>query len=283
MVLYKENDGFGEGVKKDLLTGAIHMTAQEIWASFCAKLETDTLCDVDFTDEMRPFLRPFLAGEEARSRRAKFLSAPARYLDTRTKAIVMLSCPDDEYRFDFIRTDMGCKLAFVECITLPVGDVTALPYSDFKPLPAKENEIRREKEISRLVWLYCKIKELAGQKEAVNAFLDGEGESVCARSWVPFYSDRLACIAYAAWMENRINGEAVTIIEFAEERSVLRLKGHLWRRMYHMAAHLKTQIGYDEYMELFETICTDRARAGGWSVSFSYENDDTTMTFARMP
>ena len=49
-------------------------------------------------------------------------------------------------------------------------------------------------------------------------FYDGDGEYICARSWVPFYSDGLSFIAYFAWYECRINGENVAIQEFCESK-----------------------------------------------------------------
>jgi hypothetical protein len=60
------------------------------------------------------------------------------------------------------------------------------------------------------------LKELLGRDEAIRNFMDGNGEKLCARSWVPYYDERLAYIAYAAWIENRINGEDVTITEFSQ-------------------------------------------------------------------
>jgi hypothetical protein len=259
--------------------GGNRMTAHEIWMSFRNKLIDDSLCEEDFTYEMRYFFMNFLTGPETLSRRTKYFSAPAQYFETETKAIVLLKCPDDNYRFDFIKIDDRYTLAFIECITLPVSDINALPYSDFTPLPEKETYIRREKEISKTIWLYCKLKELLGRSEAIKVFMDGNGENIGARSWVPFYDQRLAYIVYAAWIENRINGEHITITEFSDNRSVLLLKDHIWKVMYTMTGHLRTQLDFDEYMWFFEEIWQDRARASGWTVDFSYEGDDTMMTF----
>lgn len=109
--------------------------------------------------------------------------------------------------------------------------------------------------------------------------MDGNGEKIGAKSWVPFYSERLAYIAYAAWIENRIYGEAVVVTRFSDERCVLCLKNHLWRKMYAMTGHLKTQIALDEYMWLFEEVWRDRAQASGWVVDFTYDGEDTVLTF----
>jgi hypothetical protein len=115
-----------------------------------------------------------------------------------------------------------------------------------------------------------------GKQEALKMFLDGSGEFLGAKSWVPFYSDKKTYIAYVAWIENRINGEAISLDEFTEEKCVIRFKNHLWRRMYTMTGHLKTQI---EYSELFEAIWKDRATQSGWEIEFIYDSDDTVLVF----
>ena len=58
------------------------------------------------------------------------------------------------------------------------------------PLDKKELHIRREKEITQLVYFYLKFKELVGSEKAIAMFYDGKGEYICARSWVPFYGKR---------------------------------------------------------------------------------------------
>lgn len=256
------------------------MTAQEIWNIFCDKLRSDALEDTDCTADMGPLLMGWLKGPDTLQRREKLTSAPARFFDTGTRVLVILDCPDDAYRFHFVREDSRYRLAFMECITLPVDDITELPYSAYKPLPDKEHHIRCEKEILRTVYFYNKFKALLGREEAVKIFFDGNGEAVGARSWVPFYSDRLAFIAYEAWMESRINGETVILDEFSEERCVLRFRSHSWLRMYRVT-HLSTQITYEEYMGLFEAIWRDRAEKSGWTVSFTYDGEDTVLAFGR--
>ena len=104
----------------------------------------------------------------------------------------MVSCPDGEYRFDFCGDDRRWCLQFIECITLPVDHITEMPYDNFLPLPDKEAWIRYEKVISKQVYLFCKAKELLGFDEALKWFLDGAGELLGAKSWVPFYDDRKA-------------------------------------------------------------------------------------------
>lgn len=259
---------------------AVHFSGS-VWDAFRMKMKEDALGVEDFTEEMRGMLSVFLCGDGARGRREKFCSAPYEIHSYEEKACVFLRAADDTYRFDFLLQAGKWKLAFIECVTLPVSDIDAhaLPYAAYTALPQKEAEIRAEKEISRMIFWYDTLKELKGKAEAVSRFCDGAGECLCARSWVPFYKEKLAYIAYAAWMENRIYGEDVRIERFEESGCQLRFCGHLWRRIYANTGHLCNSIAYSEYMELFEAIWTDRAKASGWNVRFLYEQGDTVLVF----
>jgi len=253
----------------------------DIWNAFQEKLKDDTLTEADFTTEMCTYLQPLLCGEHSASRRQKFLDAPYDVYAGANKISVVSHCPDDDYRFDFSCDGTSCKLAFIECITLPVLGMDVVPYSKFMPLDKKELFIRREKEISQLVHYYLKFKELLGKEKALTIFYDGKGEYLCARSWVPFYSDRLSYVAYSVWYECRINGENVVIQEFQESKCRVMIYNHIWRSIYFVAGHLKPAIGYVEYMELFESIWKDRAANAGWEIDFIYEDEHTLLIFSR--
>jgi hypothetical protein len=157
----------------------------------------------------------------------------------------------------------------------------ALPLTVFKPLPEKESWIRNEKNVSKLVYFYTRFKELLGSEKAKDMFLDGAGEFIGARSWVPYYDDPQAYILYAGWIENRINNETVSLDEFSENKCVITFHDHIWRKLYHQTGHLRTMIDYIEYMELFEYIWRDRAGQSGWNIDFTYSESDTVMTFTK--
>jgi len=254
------------------------MTTSEIWSTFAAKLQADSLSADDFADGMRAFLQPWLCGAAAKRRRENFLTAPARFIDGERVHSVILTCPDDEYRLDF---DEKCRLCFVECITLPLTDIN-FPLTEFQPLPEKEAWIRAEQSITKTVYLYAKLRDQFGAETARVWFLDGAGDALCAKSWVPFYAPHKAWALYRAWIENRISGENVSVDEFGDDRCVLRLIKHLWFAVYDAAGHLKPQIAPDEYRVLFEHIWHDRAAAAGWDVEFAYDRGDTSLTLTRM-
>ena len=122
-----------------------------VWADFCDKMRKDALCDGDFTKEMQPLLSHLLCGSHATQRRDKFIIAPFETYENDSKINIIVHCSDDDYRFDFVWSDAKWKLAFIECITLPISDIKTLPYMDFVELPDRENAIRKEKEISKMI------------------------------------------------------------------------------------------------------------------------------------
>ena len=253
------------------------MDINTIWSEFTEKLRSDSLDENDFADDMKPFL----SGDAAKSRCEKFMNSPARMIDGEYKKIVILSCPDDEYRFDFLVNNGKWQLCFIEGITLPVSDINSFPYNSFSALPEKEAWINAERNISKIVYFFCKLKDAFGFDEALPWFNDGAGEFLCAKSWVPFYEGARAFIMYCCWIENRINGENVSIDIFSDVKCVICFTDHLWFKVYHAAGHIKTQLPLEEYKCLFEHIWRDRAVNSGWNVDFEYDGNDTVLSFYR--
>lgn len=257
------------------------MTVKEIWHEFSIKLNNDTYKETDFHLDMRSFLLSFLTGKQSELRRKKFSSSPAEFFECETKKCVILHCPDDDYRFDFKEQNGAWQLCFIEGITLPVDKVFPIPYENFIPLPEQESWIRAEREISKTVHFYCRLKELYGIVEALSWFNDGAGEFLCAKSWVPFYNGSKAFVIFSAWIEARIHGEDISVDVFTDTECRLRFKGHLWFKVYHGAGHIKTQLTLNEYTGLFKHIWMDRAYNAGWKIDFKYLNEDTILIFSK--
>jgi len=256
------------------------MDAQTIWNEFLGKLQADSFTENDFADDMKPFLSSFLTGTAAQFRRDKFINSPADIIDGEHKKIVILACPDGEYRFDFIINAGKWQLCFIECVTLPLANITDFPYNSFIPLAEKEAWIYAERNISKTVHFFCKLKDIFGFDEALMWFNDGAGEFLCAKSWVPFYKESKAFILFCGWIETRINGENVSVDVFTDDKCALRFINHLWFRVYHAVSHIKIQLTLEEYKKLFEHIWTDRAMHAGWNVDFEYDGNDTILLFS---
>jgi hypothetical protein len=255
------------------------MNVWTIWKEFIEKLCHDSLKECDLNDEMSPFLFSFLCGKDAQNRREIFINAPVNMIDGEFRKSIFLSCPDDEYRFDFEVNKEKWKLCYIECITLPLSNINNFPYDSFIPLSGKENWIKAEKSISKMIYFFCKLRKIFNFDEALLWLNDGAGEFLCARSWVPFYKDSKSFILYSSWIENRINGENVSVEIFSDEKCVMRFKQHLWFKIYHATGHFRTQLSFDDYKKIFESIWQDRAFHSGWNIMFEYEGYDTILTF----
>ncbi len=68
----------------------------------------------------------------------KFLEASYDVYESAGGISVVLHCSDDDYRLDFSCDGLSWRLAFMECITLPVLGMEAVPYSKFVPLGKKK-------------------------------------------------------------------------------------------------------------------------------------------------
>jgi hypothetical protein len=184
-----------------------------------------------------------------------------------------------EVRLDFIKENDKYKLSDLDSYTLPLKKVDNLPFNDYTPLPERENIMRQEYAITRIVDYYARLKDIIGKQEALNWFKDGKGEKTGVPAWMPYFTKRKAFIAYSAWIQNRLYGEDVYITKFSEEHSELLFKNSSWLFLYKVAGHLKHMIPYDEYIELFETIWKDRALWNEYNATFSYENGDILISF----
>jgi len=51
--------------------------------------------------------------------------------------------------------------------------------------------------------------------------------------------------------------------------------------LYKVAAHLKEQISYEDYRQIFETIWQDRAQKAGWELKITYEGDKCLFHFTK--
>jgi hypothetical protein len=255
------------------------VNVNEIWKEFVEKLRINSLKECDFGDDMKYFLFSFLCGKDSHERREKFINSSTDMVDGEYRKSVIVSCPDDKYRFDFAVIDNKWKLIFLECITLPLNNINCFPYDLFISLPEKESWIKAERNISRIVYFFCKLRKIINLDEALLWFNDGAGEFLCARSWVPFYNDSKSFILYCGWIENRINGENISIEMCTDEKCIIHFKEHLWFKVYHSSSHLNIQISFEEYKKLFESIWLDRAFHSGWEVEFTYDGNDTILTF----
>ena len=253
---------------------------KQIWGEFEVKLQNDSFNLDDFNDELRPNLMYLLCGENRKEFRDRILNANVRFSMGEQRYIVSFDHDGDSYRLDFVGNADNWKLLFIECITIPIAKIEMLPFDDFPPLKEiDENWIREERRISTMINWYNFIKNTSGIEKALEHFRIGAGEVLAAKAWVPYFSDKKAFIVYISWYESRVIGEKVTIEKFSDDECIVKYTDPIWFKMYNVATHLRLQIPFDEYKQLYEYIWHDRAKCSGWKIEINHENNITILKF----
>jgi hypothetical protein len=113
---------------------------------------------------------------------------------------------------------------------------------------------------------------LKGKEYAFSFFKDGAGYFLAAKTWVPFVEPRKALVLYACWEQAHLRGNQVTLEKLDDREAVVRLSTYYFG-LYHVTAHLRRQIPFEDYTRIFETVWQDRARAAGWTLEIEYLNE----------
>ncbi|MFC1888616.1 hypothetical protein ACFL4G_02555 [Thermodesulfobacteriota bacterium] len=186
------------------------------------------------------------------------------------------------YCLSFIMEEGKWYFQHLEAIFLRLDALGALPVSGFPDLPEPTKAwMRAEIEVSRDVWLYNTLAAEKGRVAALNWFRDGAGYALAARSWVPFVSPEQAFVLYACWEQANLRGNALVLETLADNEAVIRFTP-MFLLLYKKTAHLRQQIAYEDYVDLFEFRWRDRAASAGWDVEFHYDASECVMRFHRI-
>ena len=118
------------------------MQPERVWLEFVAKLRSGTL----FKDDCRPLvdgLHRFFVGRQKEW--GQMLSGQPAPRGELAGDKLCFHVPTDEstsVRLDFLLAEGRWYLFHIECITIPVREVTSLPWSDFPDLPDCETWMR---------------------------------------------------------------------------------------------------------------------------------------------
>lgn len=186
------------------------------------------------------------------------------------------------YCFSIFVEDHEWYFQHLEAITIRLDKIGSLPTAEFPDLPEKQkNWMREEIRISKQVRLFNLLVEQKGKEFALNWFKDGNGYLVAARAWVPFFPPAKTFILYLCWEQSRLRGEEVTLEKLNEKEAIVKLiPTHFL--LYQRAGHLKGQISFEDYKNIFETIWQDRAEKAGWTLQVNYKEDKCTFYFKKM-
>ncbi len=126
-----------------------------------------------------------------------------------------------------------------------------------------------------IMWRGLLIKD-KGKPFVLDMLKDGTGYFVWAKSRVPFLPPHRAFIVFLCWEQAHLRGldsygNGVRLENLTDKEAVVRLSP-IYFMLYEAASHLKPQISFEDYKEIFETIWQDRARAAGWNLAIEYLN-----------
>jgi hypothetical protein len=177
------------------------------------------------------------------------------------------------YCLTFLVEGGAWSFRHLEAINIRLDRTGPLPTSTFPDVdePTKAH-IREEWMWSREVRLFNELAALKGKEYAFSFFKDGAGYFLAAKTWVPFVEPRKALVLYACWEQAHLRGNQVTLEKLDDREAVVRLSTYYFG-LYHVTAHLRRQIPFEDYTRIFETVWQDRARAAGWTLEIEYLNE----------
>ncbi|MFC1564208.1 hypothetical protein ACFL6G_04685 [candidate division KSB1 bacterium] len=183
------------------------------------------------------------------------------------------------YNFSFIDEDNKWFFHHLETITIRLDRVNEIPAYEFPDIPDNQKQFMREEtRWSREIYLYNSIKEKNGKEYALNLFKDGYGYFLAAKTWVPLVPHEKAFILYLCWHQENLRGNDITLEKLSDNEAVVR-ENSVYLTLYKISAHLRHQIPYEEYLEIYETIWRDRAEKAGWNVEFTFDGRECVFRF----
>jgi len=194
--------------------------------------------------------------------------------------VIPLSDDSRPFNFTFLVENGRWFFQHLEQVMLRLDRTPPPPTADF-PDTVEERKAWARDEIywSQIVSLHSRLVPKIGASAFLDLLRDGAGYALNARTWVPFVSPERAFILYLCWDLARLHGMNTrgncVVLEALDERTaVVRLRDHPYFRLYQVASHIRPQIAFADYREMFETIWTDRARAAGWRLAVDYRSPD---------
>lgn len=173
-------------------------------------------------------------------------------------------------------------LQHIEAIHIRLDKISPPPTSEFPDLDDETKTwMRQEDYWSKMVWLFNRLSKTEGKKSAMEIFMDGAGYFLAAKAWVPFVPSPRAFILYLCWEQSRLRGNAVSLEKLEPNEAVVKLDA-IFFQLYRRTGHLKTQISYEDYRRIFETIWQDRAKNAGWNLNIEYRGNFSFLYFTKI-
>ncbi len=185
------------------------------------------------------------------------------------------------YNFSFVREKEKWYFHHLETITIRLDRVNEFPVEKFPDISENQKQsMREETRWSREVYLYNSHKQNNGREYALNLLKDGYGFLLAAKTWVPLVPPHKAFILYMCWHQENLRGNDITLEKLTDNEAVVREKS-VYLTLYKVSAHLRHQINYEEYLEIYQTIWKDRAEKAGWKIDFEINDVQCVFRFVR--
>ncbi len=190
--------------------------------------------------------------------------------------------PRVSYCFMFVEDKGVWYFHHLEAIFIRLDKTPPPPTSNFPDTTEDQKAWDREESYwSKLIsWRSLFIKD-KGKQFFLDLMKDGPGYFVWATSRVPFLPAHKAFIVFLCWEQAHLRGlkdygQGVWLDKLTDEEAVVRLTP-IYFLLYQAASHLKPQISFEDYKEIFETIWQDRAKAAGWTLAIEYSEAKGSM------
>jgi len=178
-----------------------------------------------------------------------------------------------DYCFTFLTEGDKWYFHLLETIFIRLDKTPDPPTSEFPDIAEDRKEWDREElRVNKQVRFFNFLSEEKGKDFAFDWLCDGGGYFVASQARVPFVTPKKAFILYLCWEQANLRGNDVTLEKLNDDEAFVRME-LIYFALYKAAAHLKEQISYEDYRQIFETIWQDRAEKAGWKLKITYEEE----------
>jgi len=255
------------------------MNADEVWDAFRDRLVDGKLGLSDCRLLGGEGMYRILTGDAGAALRALIRdSETPAFASAGDKLIFKLQTPaGGDVRFDFEVIGDRAFFHHLECITIPIKEISKTPFTDFSDMPTCTPYMRNEVVVSAQINLLMRLAAEKGFDEACGWLLDGQVYRLYAESWAPYFPERLAFVVYACWAEKNLWGGEPVLTTFGEDECAFRIGDYAYLDLYARSTHLRGLISKDLFETFLERIWRDRARSSDWEAEVELDKCDLSV------
>lgn len=268
----------------------------DIWTEFVALLRDGSLTadrirpyDVSLLESLPEFQETMLGFLETMRTKANWtewqVSPEVHHVANQVHFLLPLTFDGqrNSFCFSFVVDEGRWYWQHVESIVIRLDQLASLPVTEFPDLPeSKKAWMRGEHRVTEQVRLFNWLAAERTKSFACDMFRDGLGYVLAAKAWIPFVESSRAFILYACWEQAKLRGNRVALHKLGKREAVVEIES-TFLKLHRQTGHLKHQISWEDYRQLFETIWQDRACHGGWTLEITYDGDICILHFVAQP